>query len=147
MREVINVFFLLIIAVCTSILIIMTVVKTDLQETREIVEQNQEMIKGQLQAETYKTDVVITAYTNATNETNSDEYTALMEKPVSGWTCAVSHDLKHFLGKKVYIEGHGLRYVNDLMNRRFSNRIDLYVGKKSEAREIGKSVGKAMFLE
>lgn len=97
--------------------------------------------------EKFYENVTVTAYTNARDETNKDEYTALMEKPVSGWTCAVSRDLMKYLGMKVYIEGHGMRYVNDLMNKRYTNRIDVYVGTKQQARNIGKTKSKVIFID
>ncbi len=97
--------------------------------------------------ETFRKNVVITAYTNCPTETNQDDFTALMEKPVSGWTVAVSRDLMQFLGMKVYIEGYGVRYVNDLMNKRFTNSIDIYVGTKEEARNIGRTEAKAVFYK
>lgn len=93
-------------------------------------------------------DMTITAYTNAKNETNDDNNnTAIMEKPVSGKTCAVSMDYMHWLGGRVYIQGYGVRYVNDLMNRRYKKSLDIYVGKKKEAIEIGKRKNiKVIFL-
>jgi len=60
-----------------------------------------------------------------------------MERPVVGRTVAVSHDLKHLLGKTVYVEGYGVRRVNDLMARRWERRIDVLVGSKEEARQRG----------
>lgn len=82
--------------------------------------------------------VELTAYTARPEETNNDPTnTAIMELPVPGWTIAVSQDLKFLLGKRVYIEGYGIRRVNDLMNSRYTNRIDILVGTVSEARKIG----------
>ena len=60
-----------------------------------------------------------------------------MVKPKPGWTVAVSHDLLWMLGKKVYIKGVGVRFVSDLMNERFTNKIDIMVGKVKEAKEFG----------
>lgn len=53
-------------------------------------------------------------------------------------TIAVSHDLKHLLGRRVHIEGVGWRRVNDLMHRRWRQAIDVCVGGRSEAREFGR---------
>lgn len=79
-----------------------------------------------------------TAYTARVQETNEDPYnTAIMRKPVPGWTVAVSKDLKRWLGKRVYIEGIGVRKVNDLMNSRFTNHIDILKGNVSDARKFG----------
>lgn len=82
--------------------------------------------------------VEATAYTPRKEECNDDFMnTALMEKPKPGWHIAVSRDLSWMLGKKVYIKGHGVKMVSDLMNSRFTNKIDIMVGKVSEAREFG----------
>ncbi len=83
--------------------------------------------------------VNITAYTTSKDETNHDSgHTATMEKPVVGKTVAVSRDLIHLLGKWVYIEGTGVRYVGDLMNERWEKRIDILVGSKKDAYKFGK---------
>lgn len=89
----------------------------------------------------------ITAYTNHPKETNSDNHnTATMEKPVVGWSCAVSRDLIHWLGGRIYIEGIGVRYVNDLMNKRFEKSVDLSMGKVKEAKEFGRQEHQVIFL-
>jgi 3D (Asp-Asp-Asp) domain-containing protein len=81
----------------------------------------------------------ITAYSADVNQTDSTPYqTALMERPVVGGTVAVSHDLKQYLGNKVYISGYGVFRVNDLMNRRFTKKIDMFVKDKRTAINFGK---------
>ena len=82
--------------------------------------------------------VDLSAYTARREECDDDPTnTAIMERPVSNWTVAVSHDLKHLLGKRVYIKGFGVRRVNDLMNGRFTRKIDILVPTVKRAREIG----------
>lgn len=77
-------------------------------------------------------DVTITAYSPSIAETDSTpNTTAIMESPVIGYTCAVSRDLKYLLGKRIYIEGLGVFRVNDLMNKRYTKRIDLCRNKES----------------
>jgi 3D (Asp-Asp-Asp) domain-containing protein len=84
-------------------------------------------------------NMVLSAYTNAKNETNEDNTnTAIMEDIVVGWSCAVSRDYMHWLGGRVYIKGYGVRYVNDLMNERYKKGIDICVGTKKEAKRIGR---------
>lgn len=79
-----------------------------------------------------------TAYTARVEECDpTPEVTAIMEPPVPGWTVAVSHDLKHWLGKTVYIYGMGVRRVNDLLNPRYENAIDILVNTVQEARNFG----------
>lgn len=91
--------------------------------------------------------VTLTAYTNAKNETNFDnENTAIMETPYPGRSIAVSQDLSYLLGKKVYIEGIGVRIVNDLMNKRYTNSVDVLVPSKSYAKEFGVKKNKKLVL-
>src|SRR6056297_2646542 len=68
----------------------------------------------------YRWNVTLSGYTTEKDETKKDNTnTAITEKPIPGWTAAVSHALKILLGKRVYIQGFGIRYINDLMNSRF----------------------------
>ena len=83
--------------------------------------------------------LTLTAYTLTKEECNKDlKNTAIMQKPIAGYTCAVSQDLLKLLGRKIYIKGFGVFYVNDLMNKRFKNSIDILVGNKKTAFNIGK---------
>jgi 3D (Asp-Asp-Asp) domain-containing protein len=112
----------------------------------EIHNGNKEYRESVVPMQYVSANMKITAYTNAKNETNKDNTnTATMENPVAGWTCAVSRDFIHWLGGRVYIKGNGVRYVNDLMNERYENAIDIYVGTKEEAMKINKNV-KVVFL-
>jgi 3D (Asp-Asp-Asp) domain-containing protein len=82
--------------------------------------------------------VIATAYTARAKECNKDfKNTAIMEKPRPGYTIAVSQDLMHLLGERVYIKGEGVRRINDLMNKRYKNRIDLLHPTVSGARKFG----------
>ncbi len=85
--------------------------------------------------------VTVTAYTASRDETNSDPgNTAIMQKPVPGWTIAVSRDLLSdgwAFGDKVWIEGAGLFQIADVMNSRWTRRIDVLVGTKKQARSFG----------
>lgn len=88
-----------------------------------------------------------TCYTARKQETNNDPvHTATMRKPVVGSTVAVSRDLIHWLGGSVYIEGLGVRRVDDLMNSRFTNKLDILVGSVKEARAFGVQEKKVIFL-
>lgn len=89
----------------------------------------------------------ITAYTSRPSETDSTPgRTAIMEKPVPGWTCAVSRDMAHWLGGKVWIEGVGVRHVTDLTHERLRNRVDVLVGKRQEVAHIGNVERTVIFL-
>lgn len=88
---------------------------------------------------TYSYEADITAYSEEVGQTDSDPgKTALMETPVVGGTCAISQDLKRYLGMRVYIEGHGVYRVNDLMNERYRERVDLFMGSREKAMKFGK---------
>lgn len=54
-----------------------------------------------------------------------------------GRTVAVSRDLKRLLGRKVYIEGLGVRVVEDLMHPRFTSRMDLCLPDREQAVAFG----------
>lgn len=89
----------------------------------------------------------VTAYTNRVKECNSDNHrTATLEKPIAGWTCAVSQDLIHWLGGRIYIKGIGVRQVNDLMNSRFEQSVDIYMGKVSDAKAFGRQTTEIIYL-
>lgn len=97
--------------------------------------------------EKFMLKVTLTAYTNSVNETNKDnKNTALMEIPKPGWSIAVSQDLSYLLGRKVYIEGIGVRYVNDLMNKRYIKRADILVPTKKMARNFGVKKNRKLIL-
>ena len=91
-----------------------------------------------------------TAYTASEDETDSDPtITASMTKVRPG-IIAVSRDLfdqGFVFGKKVYIEGLGIYTVMDLMNKRYINRIDVFLGNKKEAFAFGAKKVKISLLE
>ncbi len=63
--------------------------------------------------------------------------TATGETPIPNKTVAVSRDLKKLLGKYIFIDGYGIRYVNDLMAPRWKNKIDVHMSTKDEAFKHG----------
>jgi len=105
-----------------------------------------EMIYENKRKEMVKVD--ITAYTARKEECDETPwFTAIMEKPVPGGTIAVSRDLKYLLGRKVYIPGYGIRRVNDLMNERYSKRVDILVASVGEAYRHGVKKGKLVIID
>ena len=97
--------------------------------------------------------VKITFYSPALGGINCDKNpkkTALMQKPIAGLTCAISRDLieSGWLGKKIYIQGIGIRIATDIMGTHVNGKkivscIDILVGKrdiKKEARKLGKNI-------
>ena len=91
-----------------------------------------------------------TAYTASVDECDGDPtITASMTKVRPG-IIAVSRDLfdqGFVFGKKVYIHGLGIYTIADLMNKRYINRIDVFLGTKKEAKEFGLKQMKISLLE
>ena len=86
---------------------------------------------------TYK--IIASAYTISEDECDNTPFeTALGTTPVVGKTVAVSRDLSHLLGHRIYIPGWGVKKVEDLMNKRFKSSIDILMPSKKMAMEFGK---------
>lgn len=82
--------------------------------------------------------VTATAYAPVRAQTDNTPWeTATLTRPVEGRTLAVSRDLGHLLYRWVNIIGYGYRYVEDLMNERFTRRIDFFITDPEEAAAFG----------
>lgn len=93
--------------------------------------------------------VTVTAYNPVEEQCDEDPFIAASMRPVRAGTVAVSRDLFDqgwVFGKKIRIEGLGIFEINDLMNARFSRRIDVFMWDESEARRFGKRTSKAALL-
>ena len=93
----------------------------------------------------YQREVTITAYTARVEECDADPgNTAFMMRPIPGLTVAVSRDLLEIFppGQKVYIEGYGVRIVQDVMNSRYKNRIDILMPTVTEALQVAPTIAK-----
>lgn len=78
--------------------------------------------------------VTVSHYTRSRDETDSTpNQTAILTFARPGFTVAVSHDLKYMLGHYIYIYNRGVFYVEDLMNERWTKKIDVLVDTKKEA--------------
>lgn len=100
-----------------------------------IPEVTKETVINNLPNKVYK--MRVTAYHN-----HNGKKSALNEPVQSGRTAAVSPACIDLLGEKVYIEGHGIRYVNDLAAKWLDDKfgvctIDLAVGSKENTHKIG----------
>lgn len=87
-----------------------------------------------------------TKYTVFSYHKTKPNKTAILEKPKAGWSCAVSPDLTHWLGGRIYVEGVGVRRVNDLMHTYNKNTVDLYAGTAKEARTFGRKTLNVIYL-
>jgi len=85
--------------------------------------------------------LVVTAYTNSEDECDKDpNITAVLTKVRPG-IVAVSSDLLAkgwTFGRRVYIEGVGIFTIEDRMNRRWTERMDIFLYSKNDARKFGK---------
>lgn len=94
---------------------------------------------------TKQRDMRVTGYVPTGNKT------ALGENVVVGRTAAVSRNCMDLLGEKVYIEGHGVRYVNDLTANWVGEKfnictIDLAVPSEKHAKQIGNEVREVIHI-
>lgn len=100
----------------------------------------------------------VTSYRSVKNQTDSTPFTTSTGERVHPYGVAVSEDLlcphaygKHKVHKKVdcpyynrihygdwlYVEGYGLKVVNDVMNPRHKQSIDLWVRTLAQEKAVG----------
>jgi len=95
-------------------------------------------------------NVIVTAYTPSKKECDNDPTITASMKKVRLGTIAVSRDLFKdgwIFGLKVYIYGIGIFEINDLMNKKHKNRIDIFMWKKERAKKFGVKKLKAALLD
>jgi len=95
-------------------------------------------------------DVTITAYTPTKRECDNDPLVTASMRKVRLGTVAVSRDLfaeGWVFGMKIYIWGHGIFEINDLMNARYLDRVDIFMWDKAKAKKFGKRRAKVALLE
>ena len=94
--------------------------------------------------------VTVTAYNPSEDQTDSDPLIAASMRKVRSGTIAVSRDLFDqgwVFGRKVRIEGLGIFEINDLMNKRYTQRIDIFMWDEAQAKRFGKKNAKAALLD
>lgn len=94
--------------------------------------------------------VTVTAYNPMESQCDEDPYVAASMRKVRSGTVAVSRDLFDqgwVFGKKIRIEGLGIFEINDLMNKRFSKRVDVFMWDQDEAKRFGHKTARAALLE
>jgi 3D (Asp-Asp-Asp) domain-containing protein len=95
-------------------------------------------------------NITVSAYTPSKKECNEDNNrNAIMKKPRPG-DVAISRDLLKEgwnFGDKVYILGHGIFRIADLMNKRYTNSVDILVFDVKHARKIGRKKTTAALLK
>lgn len=110
-------------------------------------------LKNNLEQLAEKKDVYqvhITAYSPSKRQCDEDPLIAASMRKVKAGTIAVSRDLFQqgwVFGKKVHLEGLGVYEINDLMNKRYEKRIDVFMWEESQAREFGVRTAYAALLK
>jgi len=94
--------------------------------------------------------VTVTAYNPTSDQCDDDPLIAASMRKVRAGTIAVSRDLFDqgwVFGRKVRIEGYGIFEINDLMNKRFTKRVDIFMWDEDQAKQFGKKNVKVALLE
>lgn len=85
--------------------------------------------------------MTITSYRSVPNQTDSSPWITSIGERVNNHGIAVSQDLlrsgKVHYGDTLLIEGYGLKTVNDCMNARIKNAVDIWVATKEEEHKVG----------
>jgi 3D (Asp-Asp-Asp) domain-containing protein len=105
-------------------------------------EERQEMVRqvAELQDIRIK-ELTLTAYSPTVDECGPDPFTTASMVKVRPGIVAVSRDLFDqgwVFGKKVYVKGHGVFEIADLMSKRYTKRMDIFVPDTNEAKRFGK---------
>jgi len=105
------------------------------------IQQGVEDIKTMLSSDCQ--NVILSAYHPRSRGINSDKNpnkTALMKKPIAGYTLAISNELFElgWLGKKIYIDGWGVGKVTDRMSHTVKGKqIDICAPSLKVAKNFG----------
>jgi 3D (Asp-Asp-Asp) domain-containing protein len=94
--------------------------------------------------------VTITAYNPSEEQCDEDPLVAASMRTVRTGTIAVSRDLFDqgwVFGRKVRIEGLGIFEINDLMNKRYSRSIDVFMWDENQATAFGRRKARAALLD
>ena len=106
--------------------------KEERQElTRQVAELRNRWVK----------EVTVTAYSPTVEECGPDPHTTASMGKARPGIVAVSRDLFDegwVFGKKVYVKGHGIFEIADLMSKRYTQRMDIFFPDTNKARQFGK---------
>lgn len=105
-------------------------------------EERQNLLRQMAELKDIKvTELTITAYSPTVEECDGDPFITASMRRVRPGIVAVSRDLfaqGWVFGKKVYVKGHGVFEIADLMNKRYTKRMDIFFQDTGEARRFGK---------
>ncbi|WP_147819750.1 3D domain-containing protein [Salidesulfovibrio onnuriiensis] len=119
-------------------------------EARKVMVEEARLLQKAVNANSQVLKVTVTAYNPVAEQCDSDPLIAASMRKVREGTVAVSRDLFDqgwVFGKKVRIEGLGIFEINDLMNKRFTKRVDVFMWDEGRARRFGKRTIKAALLD
>lgn len=97
-------------------------------------------------------NMTLTSYRSVPEQTDDTPYHTSIGERVSPRGCAVSRDLlKRWggplnYGDLIYIEGVGYRFVNDTMNQRHKQHVDIWVETYQEEKTFGVKKDKKIWL-
>ncbi len=104
-------------------------------------EERQELARQVAELEKMKVkEITVTAYSPSVAEYDADPHVTASMVKVRPGIVAVSRDLFDqgwVFGKKVYVKGHGVFEIADLMNKRHKERVDIFFPNADEARRFG----------
>lgn len=105
-------------------------------------EERQEMVRQMAELKDIRIkEVTLTAYSPTEEECGPAPFTTASQGKVRRGIVAVSRDLFDqgwVFGKKVYVKGHGVYEIADLMSKRYTKRMDIFVPDSNEAKRFGK---------
>lgn len=96
---------------------------------------------------------MITSYRSVPNQTDASPYTTAIGERVHPHGVAVSRNLlKRWggpldYGDTIYVEGYGVKIVNDCMHERHKNHIDIWVKTLAEEKAINVKQGKIWLIK
>ncbi|AMD93434.1 3D domain-containing protein [Desulfomicrobium orale] len=123
-----------------------TIAKQDAREyylprIEALSEERQQLVRQMAELKDIKIkEVTLTAYSPTMRECGPDPTTTASMVKVRPGIIAVSRDLFDqgwVFGKKVYIKGHGVYEIADLMSKRYTDRMDIFFPETEDARQFG----------
>lgn len=139
-----TVYRILVLIICTvsaSILCLNNYVLLDkISNTND--ESNKQIYEENINVNVINSGITKVREMRVTGYLSTGKKTALGEKVITGKTAAVSRNCIDLLGEKVYIQGIGIRYINDLTAEWLDDKygictLDIAVPNKSSANKIG----------
>ena len=120
-----------------------------LNKTNTTLEKHVEYLENALK-ESRIIDATVTAYSPREDETDTDPLITASMQPVREGTVAVSRDLFYagwVFGRRVYIEGHGIFIITDLMHERKKQQIDIFRFSTKKAMKFGRKSLRVALLD